>query len=65
MVCGKGDISEIRRGGRKFVGLGLSNQPGGYSERIISEDSCPEEGTGARKAIALYRVALALLEVYP
>ena len=51
MVCGRGGISGLRRGGRTFGGLGLQGQPDGSSVSNIFEGPFTEEGTGAGKAI--------------
>ena len=51
MVCGRGDLSGLHRGGRTFVGLGLKGQPDRSSVSNIFEGSFTEEGVGAGKAI--------------
>ena len=51
MVCGRGGLSGLYRGGRTFGGLGLQSQPDGSSVRNSFEDSCTAEGMGAGKAI--------------
>ena len=49
MVCGRGSLSGIYRGGITFGGLGLKGQPDVSSVRNIFENSFTEEGTGAEK----------------
>ena len=51
MVCGRGGLSGLRRGGRTFCALGLQGQSGGSSVSNIFEGSFIEEVTGAGKAI--------------
>ena len=51
MVYGQGGLSELRRGGRSFGGLGLQGHPDGFYLRNLFEGSFTEEGTGAGKAV--------------
>ena len=51
MVCGRGGISGLRRGGITFGELGMQGQIDGSSVRNIFEDSCTAEGMGSGKAI--------------
>ena len=51
VVCGRGGPSVIRRGGRKFDGLGLQGQPDGSSVSNIFEGLFTEKEMGAGKAI--------------
>ena len=51
MVCGRGGLSGIYRGGRKFGGLGLQGHPDGSLVSNIFEGSFTEEGKGPGKAI--------------
>ena len=51
MVCGQGGVSELRRRGRTFGGLGLRDQPDGSSVKNIFKVSLTEEVSGAGKAM--------------
>ena len=51
MVCVRGGLSAICRGGKTFGGLGLKGRPDGSSVRNIFEGSLTEEGTRAVKDI--------------
>ena len=51
MVCGRGGLSGICRGGRTFGGLGLQGHPDGSSVSNIFEGSFTEEGAVSGKAI--------------
>ena len=51
MLCGRGGLSGICRGGIPFGGLGLQGQPNVSSVRNIFEVSSTEEVTGAGNAI--------------
>ena len=51
VVYGVGGLSGICRRGRKFCGLGIQGQPGGYSVRNMFEVPFTEEGKGAGQAI--------------
>ena len=51
MVCGRGGLSGLHRGGRKFGGLGMQGQPDESSVRNIFEGSFTEDGTGSGKDI--------------
>ena len=51
MVCGQGGLSILHRGGIKFDGLGLQDQPNGSSVRNVFEGLFTEKEMGAGKAI--------------
>ena len=51
MVCGRGGLYGIRRGGKTFGGLGLQGHPYGSSVRNSFEGSINKEGTGSGNAI--------------
>ena len=51
VVCGRGGLSGLHRGGRIFGGLSLQGQYDRFPERNIFEYSCNEEGTGAGKDV--------------
>ena len=51
MVCGRGGLSGIHRGGITFVGLGLQGQPDVSSVSNIFEGSFTEYETGGGKDI--------------
>ena len=51
VVCGRGGLSGICRGGRTFGGLGLQGHPDGSSVSNIFEGSFTEEGAVSGKAI--------------
>ena len=51
VICGRGGIYVIHRGGRTFGGLVLQGQPDRSLEKNIFDGSCTEEGTVAGEAI--------------
>ena len=51
VVCGRGGLSGLHRGGRAFGGLGMKGQTDESLVRNIFEDSCNEEGSGSEKDI--------------
>ena len=51
MVCGKGGLSRLRRGGSTFGGLMLQGQPDEYSTRNVFEGLFTKEVTGPGKAV--------------
>ena len=51
MVCGRGGISELHRGGKIFGGLGLQGKTDGSSVINICKGSFTEDGTGSGKSI--------------
>ena len=51
MVCRRGGLSGLQRGGRTFGGLELQGQSDGSSESNMFEGSFTEDGTVAVKVI--------------